>query len=82
MWSEGGVCEPSKGCGGEGMRRTRRASPICNFPHGGSDRVSGGLWDRGLGSLPGVLREPLQVSRVEGPGLHKPVREESQAGRP
>lgn len=81
VWSEGGVCEQSKGCGGEGTR-TRGASPICNFPHGGRHRVSGGLRDRGLGSVPGVPREPLQVSRVEGPGLHKPVREESHAGGP
>lgn len=81
--SEGGVCEQSraeaavgKGGGPDG------ALPICNFPHGGSDRVRGGLCGRGLGGLPGAIGEPLQVSRVEGPGLHEPVRAESHAGGP
>lgn len=48
--------------------------PICNFPHSGSYRVRSGWRDRGLGSLPGGPGEPLQVSGVEGPGFHKPVR--------
>lgn len=67
---------------GKGGGEPDGALPICNFPHGGSDRVRGGLCGRGLGGLPGAIGEPLQVSRVEGPGLHEPVRAESHAGGP
>lgn len=54
--------------------------PICNFPHSGSYRARSGWRDRGLGSLSGGPGEPLQVSSVEGPGFHKPVREVSHGG--
>lgn len=56
------------------------ALPICNFPHGGSYRMSSGWCNRGLGSHPGGPRELLQVSSVEGPGFHQPVRKENHRG--
>lgn len=56
------------------------ALPVGNFPRGGSDRIRSDWRNRGLGSLPGGPSKPLQVSGIEGPGFHKPARDERHGG--
>lgn len=53
------------------------ALPISKFPHCRCYLVRNGRYSWGWGTLPGDLREPLQVSSIKAPGLHQPVREES-----